>query len=66
MNSHHRAALFSMAIAASVDYTIQRRSGRRYDVKRGVRVGSENVYQSSFVRADQHRIGNFMGSYVAE
>ena len=36
----HRAALFSTAVAASVDGIIQRRSGRRYDVKRTLRVGS--------------------------
>lgn len=36
----HRAALFSTVVAASVDCTIQRRSGRRYDVKRTLRVGS--------------------------
>ena len=36
----HRAALFSTAVAASVDGIIQRRSGRRYDMKRTLRVGS--------------------------
>jgi hypothetical protein len=36
----HRAALFSTAVAASVDCIIQRRSRRRYDMKRTLRVGS--------------------------
>ena len=36
----HRAALFSTAVAASVDCIIQRRSRRRYDLKRTLRVGS--------------------------
>ena len=36
----HRAALFSTAVAASVDCIIQRRSRRRYDFKRTMRVGS--------------------------
>jgi hypothetical protein len=37
---NHRAALFSTAVAASVDVIIQTRSRRRYDVKRTLRVGS--------------------------
>ena len=40
LNIQHRAALFSTAVAASVDCVIQRRSGRRYDLKRTLRVGS--------------------------
>jgi len=36
----HRAALLSTAVAASVDGIIQKRSRRKYDVKRTLRVGS--------------------------
>lgn len=42
----HRAALFSTAVAAGVDCTIQRRSGRRYDVKRTLRVGSYALWST--------------------
>lgn len=42
----HRAALFSTAVAASVDCTIQRRSGRRYDLKRTLRVGSYALWST--------------------
>ena len=42
----HRAAFFSTAVAASVDCIIQRRSGRRYDVKRTLRVGSYALWST--------------------
>lgn len=38
--SHNRAAILSTAIAAGVDAIVQKRSGRRYDPKRTLRVGS--------------------------
>lgn len=43
---HHQTALFSTAVAASVDGIIQRRSGRRYDVKRSLRVGSYALWST--------------------
>jgi hypothetical protein len=43
----HRAAFASTAIAVGVDYAIQRRSKRRYDVKRTLRVASY-AWWSSF------------------
>lgn len=43
----HRAAFASTAIAVGVDYAIQRRSKRRYDVKRTLRVGTY-AWWSSF------------------
>ena len=42
----HRAALFSTAVAASVDCIIQRRSSRRYDMKRTLRVGSYALWST--------------------
>ena len=42
----HRAAFFSTAVAASVDCIIQRRSGRRYDVKRTLRIGSYALWST--------------------
>jgi hypothetical protein len=38
--NQHRAAFVSTAVAIGVDCTIQRRSQRKYDVKRTLRVGS--------------------------
>jgi hypothetical protein len=38
--NQHRAAFVSTAVAIGVDCTIQRRSRRKYDVKRTLRVGS--------------------------
>ena len=43
---NHRAALFSTAVAASVDCIIQARSRRRYDLKRTLRVGSYALWST--------------------
>jgi len=40
IHHHHRAAVLSTAVASGVDAIIQKRSGRRYDLKRTLRVGS--------------------------
>ena len=40
IHHHHRAAFLSTAVAAGVDAIIQKRSGRRYDTRRALRVGS--------------------------
>jgi len=62
----HRAALASTAIAVGVDYAIQRRSRRRYDVKRTLRVGTY-AWWSSFPQVHYFKLlGNtFQGNTIS-
>ena len=46
IHHHHRAAVLSTAVAAGVDAIIQKRSGRRYDMKRTLRVGSYALWST--------------------